>query len=245
MAMPTGAMAPAKGVMGAEGGLPPSKQMQSEESLPALDDQERKAVQTRARERLAARTDGSKYSARSPGGSKTPKSGSSRLPGYMTPKTGGRSSRRSPTTSRSTLPTNRTSSPTGRYHPDPERKLEIRSADLHANIDYLAPHGAPDNDRKAKESSWLVSQAFIEGLRYYPKDGQALDSNDCEATYSGNTHSKKVFMVEHMESDLRSRLSIAPVGPDWRDDQLPREWVPEKRPSMIKHMAKVRERLKR
>lgn len=46
-------------------------------------------------------------------------------------------------------------------------------ADLHANIDYLAPHGAPDNDRKAKESSWLVSQAFIEGLRYYPSGQQA------------------------------------------------------------------------
>ena len=35
------------------------------------------------------------------------------------------------------------------------------------------------------------------------------------------------------------------ANPEWRDDQLPREWVPEKRPSMVKHMAKVRERLKR
>jgi hypothetical protein len=117
--------------------------------------------------------------------------------------------------------------------------------DLHANIDYLAPNGAPDNDRKAKESSWLVSQAFIEGLRYYPTGQTAIDSNDCEATYSGNTHSKKSNVFEHMETDLRSRLDIAPADTEWRDDQLPREWVPEKRPSMIKHMAKVRERLKR
>lgn len=114
-----------------------------------------------------------------------------------------------------------------------------------ANIDYLAPNGAPDNDRKAKESSWLVSQAFIEGLRYYPTGQTAIDSNDCEATYSGNTHSKRVMAFEHMETDLRSRLDIAPADTEWRDDQLPREWVPEKRPSMVRHMAKVRERLKR
>ena len=118
-------------------------------------------------------------------------------------------------------------------------------ADLHANIDYLAPHGAPDNDRKAKESSWLVSQAFIEGLRYYPTGQAALDGNDCEATYSGNTHHKNQAFFEHMETDLRSRLDIAPADTEWREDQLPREWVPEKRPSMIKHMSKVRERLKR
>ena len=48
-----------------------------------------------------------------------------------------------------------------------------------------------------------------------------------------------------METDLRSRLDIAPADGEWRDDQLPREWVPEKRTSMLKHMAKVRERLKR
>jgi len=238
--MPTGS-APAKGMPAPEG-MPPSKQLQSEESLPALDDQERKAVQMRARERLAGRTDNSARS----GGGKTPKSGGSgRTPGYMTPKTGSKSSRRGAQSSRSTAIRSSTSSPTGRYHPDPERRLEIRQADLHANIDYLAPNGAPDNDRKAKESSWLVSQAFIEGLRYYPNGQTSLDSNDSEATYSGNTLSKKVYTVEHMETDLRSRLSIAPADSEWREDQCPREWVPEKRKSMVKHMAKVRERLKK
>ena len=42
------------------------------------------------------------------------------------------------------------------------------------------------------------------------------------------------------------RVVLQPASDtEWRDDQLPREWVPEKRPSMVKHMAKVRDRLKR
>ena len=56
---------------------------------------------------------------------------------------------------------------------------------MHVNIDYMAPNGAPDNDRKMKEASWLTGQAFIESLRYYPKGTTALENNDCEATYSG------------------------------------------------------------
>lgn len=114
-----------------------------------------------------------------------------------------------------------------------------------ANIDYLAPNGAPDNDRKMKEASWLTGQAFIESLRYYPKGETALSGQDCEQTYSGCTHSARQVMTEHIETDLRTRLGIAPADTDWREDQVPREWFPEKRPSMIKHMAKVRARLKR
>ena len=163
----------------------------------------------------------------------------------MTPKSTGRTKRGTMSSRSSAALTNRTSSPTGRYHPNPDRRLDIRKADIHANIDYLAPNGAPDNDRKAKESSWLVSQAFIEGLRYYPQGQQALDSNDCAATYSGNTHNRSNPALEHLETDLRSRLDIAPADVEWREDQLPREWAPEKRSSMIKHLAKTRERLKR
>ena len=200
-------------------GMPPGKQIQSEEQLPALDDGERKAVAMQTRERLHARVArGSpeemvvsptvKSSARV-SSAKTPKSGN-RTPGYMTPKSSrrGAMSSRGAVSSRSSMLTNRTSSPTGRYHPDPERRLDVRKADILANIDYLAPNGAPDNDRKAKESSWLVSQAFIEGLRYYPSGQQSLDSNDCEATYSGNTHHKKSGVFENLETDLRTRLDI-------------------------------------
>ena len=50
---------------------------------------------------------------------------------------------------------------------------------------------------------------------------------------------------EHIETDVRVRLGITPADQEWRDEQCPREWFPEKRPSMIKHMAKVRARLKR
>jgi len=210
-------------------------------------------VQMRARERLHARTDARADSgAITPGTaksgtarSKTPKS--SRLPGYMTPKSTGRgTSRKGANTSRSSAMTNRTSSPTGRYHPDVERRVDIKKVDLLGNIDYMAPHGAPDNDRRMKESSWLVSQAFIEGLRYYPNGRTAIDNADNEATYSGNTVNKATGSgVEHLEHDLRARLDIAQSDVTWREDQLPQEWVPEKRPSMVKHMAKVRERLKK
>jgi len=149
------------------------------------------------------------------------------------------------TTSRSMMTTVRSSSPTGRYHPDPTRRLELRKADMHVNIDYMAPNGAPDNDRKMKEASWLTGQAFIESLRYYPKGSTAVENHDCEATYSGCTHSARQVVSEHIETDVRMRLGIAPADQEWRDEQCPREWFPEKRPAMIKHMAKVRARLKR
>ena len=74
---------------------------------------------------------------------------------------------------------------------------------------------------------------------------QRCSTNDCEHTYSGCTHSARQVMSEHIETDVRVRLGIAPADQDWRDEQCPREWFPEKRPAMIKHMAKVRARLKR
>jgi hypothetical protein len=67
----------------------------------------------------------------------------------------------------------RTHSPSGRFHPDSGRRLEIRGVDILAGIDYYAPHGAPDNDRSMKEGSWLTSQAFIESLRVYPDAANA------------------------------------------------------------------------
>jgi len=223
-------------------GLPPSKQQQHEEALAPLDDQERRAVQ----KRLMRRNQGS-------GASHT--SRSTVRDRYNDPAFAKPSARRSArgvytarsamSTSRSMMTTARSSSPTGRYHPDPTRRLELRKADMHVNIDYMAPHGAPDNDRKMKEASWLTGQAFIESLRYYPKGTTALENNDCEATYSGCTHSARQVVSEHIETDVRVRLGIAPADQEWRDEQCPREWFPEKRPAMIKHMAKVRARLKR
>ena len=67
----------------------------------------------------------------------------------------------------------RTTSPTGRGHPNRDRRNDVRKADLHADIDYFATqrdshsggastdpsYVAPNNDLKMKEASWLASQA--------------------------------------------------------------------------------------
>ena len=173
-------------------GMPPSKQQQHEEALAPLDDQERRAVQKRLMRR----------SQQGAGQSHTTRSSARDRhhdPAFMSPKTqqrgrsarGAYSSRSAIGTGHSLMTTARSSSPTGRYHPNPTRRVELRQADMLANIDYLAPNGAPDNDRRMKESSWLTGQAFIESLRYYPKGSTAIANNDCEATYSGLTHSAR------------------------------------------------------
>ena len=59
----------------------------------------------------------------------------------------------------------RTASPSGRMHPNPTRRAELRKADMHYNIDYYGGHGAPDNDRLVKEASWLSTQSWFESLR--------------------------------------------------------------------------------
>ena len=66
----------------------------------------------------------------------------------------------------SALPTSqRTSSPSGRMHPNPVRRAELRKADMFHNIDYYGGIGAPDNDRLVKEASWLSTQSWFESLR--------------------------------------------------------------------------------
>ena len=89
-----------------------------------------------------------------------------------------------------------------------------------------AVYGAPDNDRRMKESSWISSQAWFESLRYYPKGQEAVVNDDCEATYSGNTHGSKV-PAEHLENDVRNRVGIAAADPGWMPSQLPEPWAPE------------------
>ena len=120
------------------------------------------------------------------------------------------------------------------------RRNDLRSADMHTNINYYATsrvpnrasatgdatYTAPDNDRKNKEASWLASQAWFEGLRHYPQGPDAMDS---EAAYSGLTHggSEDAMPTEHLETDLRTRLGIAVADPDWRPAQLQEAWAPE------------------
>lgn len=147
-----------------------------------------------------------------------------------------------------------TSSPTGRFHPDRVRRLNLRGADPHCNIDYYAPNGAPDNDRKMKEASFLSGQAFNESLRYYPRgescnvDRDELawterETHDSEPTYSGRpTTRATVHSTESIESDVRMRLGIAAPEPDWRPTQLHTPWSNEGNKSVRQHMDAYRAR---
>ena len=133
-----------------------------------------------------------------------------------------------------------TTSPSTRCHPNQDRRNELRGADMFSNINYFATsrvpnavsrvgdavYGAPDNDRRMKEASWISSQAWFESLRYYPKGREAADNDDCEATFSGNTHGSKV-PAEHLENDVRNRVGIAAADPGWTPAQLIEPWAPD------------------
>ena len=141
-----------------------------------------------------------------------------------------------------------TTSPSTRGHPNQERRNELRKGDMLTNINYYATsrldavrpgstgpmtcslgdpvYVAPDNDRKMKEASWISSQAWFESLRYYPKGEEAIENQDCEATFSGNTHGASV-PTEHIQTDVRNRVGIAAADPDWMPSQLPEPWAPE------------------
>ena len=126
-----------------------------------------------------------------------------------------------------------TSSPTGRTHPNPERRADLRGADMLTNINYFAAGGAQDNDRKMKEAGWINSQAWFESLRYYPRGAEAAKNDDCEITFSGNTHGAHV-PAEHLENDVRNRIGIASADPAWSAYQLPETWAPELEAKMMK-----------
>ena len=138
------------------------------------------------------------------------------------------------TRSMSVPPTSqRTSSPSGRMHPNPVRRAELRKADMFHNIDYYGGIGAPDNDRLVKEASWLSTQSWFESLRYYPK---GEDADDDEVAYSGLTHGMAA-PTEHLETDVRTRLGIAKADADWVPDQLQMQWLPES-PGLLKRLKK-------
>lgn len=133
----------------------------------------------------------------------------------------------------------RTSSPSGRMHPNPARRAELRKADMFHNIDYYGGIGAPDNDRLVKEASWLSTQSWFESLRYYPK---GPDADDDEAAYSGLTHGMAA-PTEHLETDVRTRLGIAVADADWEPEQLQMQWQPEPK-ALLKRLRTVYQRLR-
>jgi len=117
---------------------------------------------------------------------------------------------------------------------------------MNANIDYLAPNGAPDNDRKSKERGLLTSQAFVESLRYYPSRAEGDLNRDCEVAYSGRTHTARQSMAarerwEELEDDVRRRIGLLPSEEQWRPDQVHVAWAKET-PTMQRRLAAYRTR---
>lgn len=123
-----------------------------------------------------------------------------------------------------------------------ERLVDVRRADLHAHIDYLAPHGAPDNDRKMGTGSGMVtSQAFIESLRHYPTAqklavsaplaasvGDGDGSNENENDDAHETKSDPLAVAAHAAVPFSGRTHTArqvrSAGDEWTtmDDDLRR-----------------------
>ena len=120
-----------------------------------------------------------------------------------------------------------TGSPSGKMHANPERRRDIRQADMVSNIDWVARRIPTDTESecKVKEASWVPSQAWFESLRYYPSGKDAIRDGDSELTFSGNTHSTKSRPL-HLETDVRTRLGLASADPEWTDEQLPFTWAP-------------------
>jgi hypothetical protein len=118
-----------------------------------------------------------------------------------------------------------TSSPSGRQHSNVERRKDIREADMVSNIDFIvAKPGATRNVNNTKEASWVPSQAWFESLRYYPTAEEAMRHDESSHTYSGLTHASERSM--HLETNVRTRLGLAPADPDWTPSQLPLVWAP-------------------
>ena len=106
-----------------------------------------------------------------------------------------------------------------------------------SNIDFIAGRpGSRENDCKVKEASWVSSQAWFEGLRYYPSDDEASEGGDSQ-TFSGNTHGE--VTGRHLETNVRTRLGMGRADADWRDDQLQLMWrVPQATPKPARRRPK-------
>lgn len=94
-----------------------------------------------------------------------------------------------------------------------------------SNIDFISSKpGDKQNVCNTKEASWVPSQAWFESLRYYPTPEEAERYEESSQTYSGLTHASQSSM--HLETNVRTRLGLAPADPDWTPSQLPLVWAP-------------------
>lgn len=161
-------------------------------------------------------------------------------------------------------PSVRTSSPSGRTHPDKQRREDLRLADSFSDVSFFAssrnrvaksdvkgpfamgkaagPQDDENSTRLPHTQGWIGNQAWLESLRYYG----GLESAAEEAltgSFNGKTHARRLHGT-HFEAGVRHRVGAAAADPGWSPDQLPKTWAPDAvSPSMQKRLDKTLRRL--
>ena len=161
----------------------------------------------------------------------------------------------------------RTSSPSGRLHPDRQRREDLRIADAWGDVSFFAssrarlakpdvaargpfamgkaagPSGALDefSARLPATQGWIGHQSWLESLRYYGPDEDTQEP-ELTGSFTGNTHGKEV--PYHLEAGVRTRVGAARPDPEWMPEQLPKTWAPDFiSPSMQKRLDRTLDRL--
>ena len=162
----------------------------------------------------------------------------------------------------------RTSSPSGRSHPDKQRRDDLRLADFPSDVCFFAssrarlarpdvaangpfalgkaagPLGDPDgfSSRLPPTQSWISTQSWLESLRYYG-GADPPEEEHLTGSFKGTTHGRRVH-GPHLEAGVRHRVGLAAPDPEWNPDQLPKTWAPDAiSPSMQKRLDRTLHRL--
>ena len=146
-----------------------------------------------------------------------------------------------------------TDSPSGRLHPNPARRADLRCADWYCDVSFFASSrerlsrshadgtsltqafrsGAsmgPNADDLERHSarlphtqSWIANQAWLESLRYYP-DPATSSCEQSELTGSFTGNTHGAKTEPHVEAGVRTRAGLALPDPQWRPEQLQYRW---------------------
>jgi hypothetical protein len=146
-----------------------------------------------------------------------------------------------------------TDSPSGRFHPNPARRADLRCADWYCDVSFFASSrerlsrshadgtsltqafrgGAsmgPNADDLERHSarlphtqSWIANQAWLESLRYYP-DPATSSCEQSELTGSFTGNTHGAKTEPHLEAGVRTRAGLALPDPQWRPEQLQYRW---------------------
>ena len=151
----------------------------------------------------------------------------------------------------------KTGSPSGRLHPDAQRRAELRQADPWSDVSFYASsrqrlasasglnnslnsnfrRGAaagPNTDdvdqfaaRLPPTQAWIPTQAWLESLRYYPENTKASARNEEDLTGSFNGKTHGPKTPYHLETGVRTRVGLAAPDPEWQPWQVQHTWAPE------------------